>query len=68
MIQDLQLISRKCRRVGGSMREIKFRCWYDNQMHKVVDIDFLYKRINLFAADIINFNEGILMQYTRTKR
>lgn len=50
------------------MREIKFRCWYDNQMHKVVDIDFSYERINLFAADIINFKDGELMQYTRTKR
>lgn len=50
------------------MREYKFRCWYDNQMHKVVDIDFSYKRINLFAADIINFKDGELMQFTRTKR
>lgn len=46
------------------MREIKFRCWFDNQMHKVVDIDFSYKRINLFGADIIGFKEGVLMQFT----
>ena len=49
-------------------REIKFRCWFDNHMFKVVDIDFSYKRINLFAADIIDFKDGVLMQYTRTKR
>ena len=50
------------------MREIKFRCWFDNKMHRVEDISFRYKTINLFGADIINFNEGNLMQYTRTKR
>lgn len=50
------------------MREIKFRCWYDNKIHDVVDISFRYKTINLFAADIIKFSEGKLMQYTRTKR
>lgn len=47
------------------MREIKFRCWFDNHMHRVVDIDFSYERINLFAADNIDFSEGILMQYIR---
>lgn len=46
------------------MKEIKFRCWYDNKMHKVEDISFKHKTINLFAADIINFRDGILMQYT----
>ena len=46
------------------MREIKFRCWFDNQMHKVEDISFKGKTINLFAADIIKFENGILMQYT----
>ena len=46
------------------MREIKFRCWFDNHMFKVVDIDFSYKRINLVGADIISFKDGILMQYT----
>lgn len=49
------------------MRKIKFRCWYDNRMHKVVSIDFTYKKINLFGADIINFEDGILMQYTGIK-
>ena len=49
------------------MREIKFRCWYDNQMHKVQDISFRHKNINLFGADIINFEDGILMQYTGLK-
>ena len=44
------------------MRQIKFRCWYDNKMHRVVDIDFGWKRINLFGADVIGFDEGILMQ------
>lgn len=48
-------------------REIKFRCWFDNHMYKVVDIDFSYKRINLFAADIIGFKDGVLMQYTGLK-
>ena len=48
------------------MRELKFRCWFDNHIHKVVDIDFSYKRINLFGADIISFKDGVLMQYTRT--
>lgn len=50
------------------MREIKFRCWFDNKMHKVVDIDFAYQRINLLGADIIEFKNSKLMQYTRTKR
>ena len=49
------------------MREIKFRCWYDKKMHKVVDIDFAYEKINLFGADIINFKDGELMQYTGLK-
>lgn len=49
------------------MREIKFRCWYDNQMHKVQDISFRDKSINLFGADIINFKDGVLMQYTGLK-
>lgn len=49
------------------MREIKFRCWYDNRMHKVVEIDFAYEKINLFGADIINFKDGKLMQYTGLK-
>ena len=49
------------------MREIKFRCWFDNYMHKVVDIDFSYKRINSFGADIISFKDGVLMQYTGLK-
>ena len=48
-------------------REIKFRCWYDNQMHKVQDISFRHKTINLFGADIIKFEDGILMQYTDLK-
>lgn len=45
------------------MRDIKFRCWYDNKIHKVVDIDFGYEKINLLGADIISFNEGVLMQF-----
>ena len=49
------------------MREIKFRCWYDNQMHKVQDISFRHKTINLFGADIIKFEDGTLMQYTGLK-
>ena len=49
------------------MRYIKFRCWFDNHMFRVVDIDFSYKRINLFAADIIHFKDGVLMQYTGLK-
>ena len=49
------------------MRDIKFRCWYDNQMHKVQDISFRHKNINLFGADIIKFEDGILMQYTGLK-
>ena len=48
-------------------KEIEFRCWYDNMMHRVVDIDFSHKFINLFGADIIGFNDGILMQYTGLK-
>ena len=49
------------------MREIKFRCWYDNHMHRVVDIDFGHKCINMFAADTIDFKDGILMQYLGVK-
>jgi len=48
-------------------KNIKFRCWYDHKMHKVTQIDFAYEKIHLFAADIINFGEGILMQYTGLK-
>ena len=32
-------------------------------MHKVVDMDFFYKSVNLFAADTIYFDDGILMQH-----
>lgn len=49
------------------MREIKFRCWYNNQMNKVQDISFRNKTINLFGADIIKFEDGVLMQYTGLK-
>lgn len=49
------------------MREIKFRCWYDNQIQKVSNIDFRHKTINLFASDIIKIEDGILMQYTGFK-
>lgn len=48
-------------------REIKFRCWYNNQMFRVKSIDFSYKEINLVAADFIKFEDGILMQYTGIK-
>lgn len=48
-------------------REIEFRCWYDNHMHKVNNVDFRHKYIDLYAADTINFEEGILMQYTGLK-
>lgn len=48
-------------------REIEFRCWYDNIMCRVVNIDFSHRFINLFGADIINFDDGILMQYTGLK-
>ena len=50
------------------MRDIKFRCWFNRHMYKVVDIDFSYKKINLFCADIIEFLDGVLMQYIRIKR
>lgn len=49
------------------MKEIKFRCWYNNQMYKVNSIDFSNELINLNGADIIDFEEGILMQYTGLK-
>lgn len=48
------------------MKELKFRCWYEGKMYKVVDIDFSHQRINLFGADIISLEDGTLMQYTRT--
>lgn len=63
----MYIIYRKNRK-ENDVRELKFRCWFDNHMFKVVDIDFSYKRINLFAADIIDFEDGILMQYIRIKR
>lgn len=50
------------------MREIKFRCWFDGKMHGIKDINFYFGTINLVGADIINFDEGILMQYIRIKR
>lgn len=49
------------------MREIKFRCWWDNKMHIVEEIDFKHKSVNLLGADIIGIKEGILMQYTGEK-
>lgn len=49
------------------MREIKFRCWCDNQMQKVSSIDFQHKKIKLFASDTIDSHEGVLMQYTGLK-
>lgn len=54
-------------KAGVNMKEIKFRCWYDNHMFDVTDIDFAYKRINLTGADIITFKDGELMQYTGLK-
>lgn len=50
------------------MREIKFRCWYDNKMYDVASIDFNHKTINLCGADIIKFKDGTLIQSVRTKR
>ena len=49
------------------MRDLKFRCYYDNKMHKVRSLDFSYKKINLLGADIINFEDGKIMQYTGLK-
>ena len=49
------------------MKEIKFRCWFDNKMHRVEDVSFRGNTINLFAADIIKFEDGILMQYIGLK-
>lgn len=49
------------------MRDLKFRCYYDNKMHKVLSLDFNYKKINLLGADIINFEDGKIMQYTGLK-
>lgn len=51
------------------MKEIKFRCWWDNKMHKVSGIDNVFgtQYIDLFCADSIKTEEGILMQYTGLK-
>lgn len=49
------------------MKEIKFRCWYDNKMHSVIDLYFSHKLINLYAADTISFSDGVLLQYTGLK-
>lgn len=48
-------------------REIKFRCWWDNRMHIVEEINFKRKRVDLLGADIISIEECILMQYTGLK-
>lgn len=46
------------------MKEIKFRCWYVDEMYRVESIDFKRKRIVLYAADTIDFKDSILMQFT----
>lgn len=48
-------------------RELKFRCWWDNRMHYVEEIDFKRKRVDLLGADTISIEECILMQYTGLK-
>lgn len=48
-------------------REIKFRCWWDNRMHVVEEINFKRKRVDLLGADTISIEECILMQYTGLK-
>lgn len=51
------------------MKEIKFRCWWDNKMHKVSGFDNVFgtQYIDLYAADTIKAKEGILMQYIGLK-
>lgn len=50
------------------MRETKFRCWYDDKMHEVTNINFPYEKIMLFNKETIDFKDGVLMQYIRSKR
>lgn len=50
------------------MREIKFKCLYDNKIYDVTNIDFDHGTINLCGADIIKFEDGTLIQCVRTKR
>lgn len=47
--------------------EIKFRCFYQDKIYRVREIDFESQTINLSGADIISFLDGILMQYTGLK-
>lgn len=49
------------------MREIKFRCWWENRMYTVEDMDFKRKIVNLLGADIIKASDCVLMQYTGLK-
>ena len=49
------------------IRDIEFKCVYDNHIHRINDIDFKHKMINLFGADTINFEDGILIQNTGFK-
>lgn len=46
------------------MRKIKFKCFFDGQIYNVAGIDFNWESINLNAADIIDFDQGILLQFT----
>lgn len=49
-------------------REIKFKCFYKGKIYNVKSIDFNNKKINLNGGDIIDFQEGQLMQCTRSSR
>ena len=49
------------------MREIKFRCWFNNQMHNVESIDFQCQTVNINAPYRVSFMECEIMQYTGLK-
>lgn len=44
-------------------KTLVYRCWFEYKMYSVKSIDFNNKSVNLVGADVIAFQEGILMQF-----
>lgn len=45
-------------------RIYEFKCVYDGKVYNVKDIDLQNRKINLNGADIIDFKDGTLIQWT----
>ena len=49
------------------MKKPDYRCVYDGKIYSVSSIDIAWQKINLCGADIINFDEGRLLDFTGLK-